>query len=30
VAKMWLDVVGIILVCAFVFALVAVCERERH
>jgi hypothetical protein len=28
--QMWLDVVGIIIVCTFVFVLVAVCERERH
>jgi hypothetical protein len=29
-AKMWLDIVGIVIVCALVFVLVALCERERH
>jgi hypothetical protein len=29
-AKVWLDVVGILIVCAVVFLLVALCERERH
>jgi hypothetical protein len=29
-AKMWLDIAGIVIVCALVFVLVALCERERH
>jgi hypothetical protein len=29
-AKLWLDLVGIIIVCTIVFVLVALCERERH
>jgi hypothetical protein len=29
-AKMWLDVLGIVIVCSLVLVLVALCERERH
>jgi hypothetical protein len=29
-AKLWLDVVSILIVCTVVFLLVALCERERH
>jgi len=27
---MWLDLVGIVVLCTIVVMLVAVCERERH
>jgi hypothetical protein len=29
-AKLWLDMLGILVVCTLVFVLVAVCEREGH
>jgi hypothetical protein len=29
-AKFWIDVVSVLVVCTIVFMLVQVCERERH
>jgi hypothetical protein len=29
-AKFWIDLVCILVVCTIVFMLVQVCERERH
>ncbi|TWF82322.1 hypothetical protein FHX44_118271 [Pseudonocardia hierapolitana] len=29
-AKLWLDVVGILIACTVVYLLVEFCERERH